>query len=60
MNRMIGALAGAVLTLGLAGAAQAAEVKVKVESGTLVGAEEAGIRTFRGIPYAKPPVGDLR
>ncbi|MFN0086637.1 MAG: carboxylesterase/lipase family protein [Blastocatellia bacterium] len=34
---------------------------VKVESGALEGAATAsGIRVFKGIPYASPPVGDLR
>jgi para-nitrobenzyl esterase len=60
MRRLIGTLAGVALALGLAGGAQAADAKVKVESGTLVGSEEAGIRVFRGIPFAKPPVGELR
>lgn len=35
--------------------------KVKVEQGTLEGITLAsGIRTFRGIPFAEPPVGGLR
>src|SRR5215218_6446440 len=59
MKRTIAA-AGLALALGLAGAAQAADVKAKVESGTLVGQEEGGIRTFRGVPFAKAPVGELR
>ncbi len=34
---------------------------VKVESGSLEGtATASGIRVFKGIPYAAPPVGDLR
>ena len=31
-----------------------------VGNGVLKGTMESGIRVFRGIPYAKPPVGDLR
>lgn len=35
--------------------------QVKVEQGTLEGiALESGVNSFRGIPYAQPPVGDLR
>ncbi len=35
--------------------------QVKVVNGTLEGTtESSGIRSFKGIPYAAPPVGDLR
>ena len=48
-------------SLALAGAAQAADgPKVKVESGVLVGAQTDRARIFRNVPYAAPPVGDLR
>ena len=60
MQRITAILASAALALGLATAANAADTKVKVESGTVVGAEDGGVRIFRGIPYAKAPVGDLR
>jgi para-nitrobenzyl esterase len=33
---------------------------VKVENGELEGTIENGIHVFRGIPFAAPPVGDLR
>jgi para-nitrobenzyl esterase len=37
---------------------------IKIESGlvagTLIGDADAPVRMFRGIPYAAPPVGDLR
>jgi para-nitrobenzyl esterase len=35
-------------------------VVVKTGSGRLVGFEQDGILQFRGIPFAAPPVGDLR
>ncbi|MDG5497214.1 MULTISPECIES: carboxylesterase family protein [Azospirillaceae] len=44
----------------LAVAAQAANVTVTVEAGALEGVEENGVRAFKGIPFAAPPVGDLR
>ena len=34
--------------------------RVQIETGTLVGSSEAGIISFKGIPFAAPPVGPLR
>src|ERR1700760_1954104 len=37
------------------------DLQVKVANGTLQGIRDSvGIRMFRGIPFAQPPVGDLR
>lgn len=36
------------------------EVRVTVKEGTLEGVDSSGVKVFRGIPYAAPPVGDLR
>ena len=33
---------------------------VKVEAGLLQGTVEDGLTIYRGIPFAAPPVGDLR
>ena len=33
---------------------------VNLDSGTISGTMDAGVRVFRGIPYAAPPVGDWR
>lgn len=34
--------------------------QVTVANGVLQGVNESGIRTFKGVPYAAPPVGNLR
>jgi para-nitrobenzyl esterase len=52
------ALAGCVLAS--APAAQGAGEQVKIASGTLEGAVQTGVLSFKGIPFAAPPVGDLR
>ncbi len=43
-----------------AAALQAAPVQVKIESGQVKGAVKEGVVSFKGIPFAAPPVGDLR
>lgn len=40
--------------------AQASAPLVEAPAGKLEGSEVDGIRAFKGIPYARPPVGDLR
>ncbi len=42
------------------GAHAAPEPVVKTQSGAVSGAETNGVEAFRALPYAKPPVGDLR
>ena len=34
--------------------------RVQTAHGTLEGTEDSGIRIFRGVPFAQPPVGELR
>ena len=36
------------------------ELVVPTKAGDLRGARENGVAVFRGVPYAAPPVGDLR
>jgi para-nitrobenzyl esterase len=37
-----------------------AQLQVKIANGTLEGTSESGINIFRGVPFAAPPIGDLR
>ena len=53
----------AILAIGWwVGTAAAASVDTQVQTaeGTLAGAWQPGYRLFEGIPYAEPPVGELR
>jgi para-nitrobenzyl esterase len=47
-----------ILTSLMAVASSAPQVKTK--SGTVEGKEEGSVRAFLGIPYAQPPVGEMR
>jgi len=50
-----------LVALAAGGVARAGDsTTVSTESGPLVGSLEDGVRVFRGIPYAAPPVGELR
>lgn len=58
-NAMGGAGASAG-TGGAAGSTGGQGVLVTLDSGMVSGRPEGDINVFRGIPYAKPPVGNLR
>ena len=47
-----------IFTAGLCNAQQ--PEPVKVEQGLIQGTIEDGLTVYRGIPFAAPPVGDLR
>lgn len=38
----------------------ASPVRIACENGVMVGKTEDGVSSFKGVPYAKPPVGELR
>jgi para-nitrobenzyl esterase len=46
--------------LAATGIARAAADEAGIETGTLQGTVQAGVASFKGIPFALPPVGDLR
>lgn len=56
MNRLLLSLAMLLTTLTV----NAQNPQVKTSEGVLEGIEESGIKVFKGVPFAQPPVGDLR
>ena len=57
--RLAGAFAGAMLTATLAATAAAADV-VHTQQGEVSGAAAGKVESFKGIPFAAPPVGEAR
>ena len=36
------------------------DVKLRLDKGPIIGYREEGLSIFKGIPYAQPPIGNLR
>ena len=64
MRRITAILAGFALLPAVAASPQPAQplapVRVRIESGALVGAQRETANVFRDIPFAAPPMGPLR
>jgi para-nitrobenzyl esterase len=56
---MVSLLMAAVLMIPAAASADPMP-RVTVEQGVLIGREAGGVSSFKGVPYARPPVGELR
>jgi len=41
-------------------ATQATDESIRVDGGLISGTTVEGVRSFKGIPFAAPPIGDLR
>jgi len=59
-RRVVALLAVLFATFTCATAARAGVVQTRVAGGTVVGTAADGIASYKGIPYAAPPIGDLR
>lgn len=60
---LTGMVAGAIMpwrTLAEMGAEDDMDVTLSTGQGKLTGTARGGVRVFKGIPYAEPPVGPLR
>lgn len=56
---LLGLLVAAGLLAACGGSDTSLE-KVRLDSGLITGGEQDGVWSFKGVPYAAPPVGDLR
>ncbi len=61
VRRLIAGLMGLALCgAGFSALAEDQPVKVRIDSGVIVGRATPTIETFKGVPFAAAPVGDLR
>jgi para-nitrobenzyl esterase len=60
MNSKLSLLSFALLLVSCAEPSPAPLDQVTIETGSLKGVTEGGVTAFKGIPYAAPPIGDLR
>jgi para-nitrobenzyl esterase len=58
-SRLLLCLLGCLAAVGI-GAAQQAPPVVKVDTGQLQGVIDDGVVSYKGVPFAAPPVGELR
>jgi para-nitrobenzyl esterase len=59
-RKVLVAMACAVVAMAAHPANAAEPIRVRVKSGLLVGFLDSGVESFKGVPYATPPVGALR
>ncbi len=59
-NMRMSSIAGGLMAALVVTIAGAKAEPVKVQGGLVEGAAEAGLRVYKGIPFAAPPVGALR
>ena len=60
MKKLVYSIAIAIILVINACSSSLPPEQVKVEQGIVQGTIEDGLRIFKGIPFAAPPVGDLR
>jgi para-nitrobenzyl esterase len=62
MKKIAASLFSTILlsSAGLAQLGNSNAPTIKIKNGMLEGTNESGIAVFRGVPYAAPPIGDLR